>query len=73
MASLVRYGAPEGGGVHANAVGGRGAWICRNEDGEHDVQIGDGLQRGLKRRIASEDLDRILKERSDEKLKGGSR
>ena len=73
MVSLVRYGASEDGGVHANAVGGRGAWICRNGDEAHDRQIGDGLRRGLKGRVTGEDLDRILKERIDEKLKGGSR
>lgn len=73
MESLVRYGASADGGVHTGAAGGRGAWICQSGDEAHDLLIGDGLRRGLKGRIAAEELERILIERKVEKAKGGSR
>jgi len=69
--ALVRYGASADGGVQAGAVGGRGAWICRSGDEGHDIHIGDGLRRGLKGRIAAEDLDLILSNRTTQRSERG--
>jgi len=71
--TLVRYGASEDGGVRAGAVGGRGAWLCQRGDQAHELLVGDGLRRGLKDRLATADIERILIERRTSNLKGGSR
>lgn len=73
METLVRYGASADGGVHTDVVGGRGAWLCRTSDGAHDLRAADGLRRGLKGRIAMDDLEQILMQREAERTKGGSR